>query len=121
MNQILYSRKKEKKAQRIAIALGALFMLAILVSVIFYIININNEKILSGVYVNDVYAGGLTTEEATLKLNEEISKLRAKEITLKLDKTEFKYTYNDLGLSYEKTLVNRAYEYGRSGNIIADN
>ena len=121
MNQILYSRKKEKKAQRIAIALGALFMLAILVSVIFYIININNEKILSGVYVNDVYVGELTPEEATLKLNEEISKLRAKEITLKLDKTEFKYTYNDLGLSYEKTLVNRAYEYGRSGNIIADN
>ena len=52
MNQILYSRKKQKTAQRIAITLGVLFMLAIVVSVIFYIININNDKILKGVYIN---------------------------------------------------------------------
>ena len=121
MNQILYSRKKEKKAQRIAITLGVLFMLAILVSVIFYIININNEKILSGVYVNNVYVGKLTTEEATLKLNGEISKLREKEITLKINENDFKCTFNDLGVSFGKALISRAYEYGRSGNIIADN
>lgn len=121
MNQILYSRKKEKKAKRIAIALGILFMLAILVSVIFYIININNEKILNGVYVNDIYVGELTKEEANLKIVGELSKLREKEVILKLNGEEFKYTFNDLGLSYEKTLLSRAYEYGRSGNIIADN
>ena len=121
MNQILYSRKKEKKAQRLAIALGALFMLAILVSVIFYIININNEKILSGVFINNLNVGGLTKEEATSKFNEEMDLLRDKEVVLKIGEQEFKYTYKDLGLSYTSNLITRAYEYGRSGNIIADN
>lgn len=121
MNQILYSRKKEKKAQRIAIILGVLFLLAILVSVIFYIINIGNEKILKGVYINHMYVGNLTKEEATTKLNEEIASLKEKEVVLKLGEQEFKYTYGELGLSAVNTLVANAYEYGRSGNIISDN
>ena len=121
MNQILYSRKKEKKAQRIAIILGALFMLAILVSVIFYIININNEKILSGVFINDLNVGGLTKEEATAKFNEEMDLLGEKEVVLKIGEQEFKYAYKDLGISHTNNLITRAYEYGRTGNIIADN
>lgn len=121
MNQILYSRKKEKKAKRIAIILGVLFLLAILVSVIFYIINIGNEKILKGVYINTIYVGELTKEDAVLKMNDEIASLREKEIILKIGEQEFKYTYSDLGLSYVNTLVSNAYEYGRSGNIISDN
>ena len=121
MNQILYSRKKEKKAQRIAIALGVLFVLVILVSVIFYIINSNNNKTLKGVYVNGIYVGELSQDEVQLKLKEELYKTREKEITLKLDDEEFTCNYGELGLMHEKTLATRAYEYGRSGNIIADN
>lgn len=121
MNQILYSRKKEKRAQRIAITLGALFMLVILVSVIFYIINIGNEKILSGVYLNNIYVGGYTKDEVMNALNEKISEIAEKEIVLKLNGQEFKYSYADLGISYTEAMVDRAYEYGRSGNFLADN
>ena len=121
MNQILYSRKKEKKAKRIAIILGVLFLLAILVSVIFYIINIGNEKILKGVYINEIYVGGLTESEATSKIVSEMSELRKKELILKMEDEEFKYTYDDFGLSYANTLATTAYNYGRSGNIVSDN
>lgn len=121
MNQILYSRKKEKKAKRIAAFLGVLILLAILVSVIFYIINIGNEKILKGVYINGVYVGNLLKEEATAKINEELEALREKEIVFKMDGEEFKYTCNDLGVSYVSTAITNAYDYGRTGNIISDN
>lgn len=121
MNQILYSRKKEKKAQKIAIILGVLFLLAILVSVMFYIINIGNEKILKGVYINDVYVGGLTKAEATSKLNDELELIREKEINFKINGKEFKYTYNDFGISSVNTIVSNAYDYGRTGNVISDN
>lgn len=121
MNQILYSRKREKKAQKIAIGLGVLFLLAILVSVIFYIINIDNEKILKGVYINDVYVGGLTQGETVVKLSSELELLREKELTFKIGEQEFKYPCSDLGISSVSTIATSAYEYGRTGNIIADN
>lgn len=121
MNQILYSRKKEKRAKRIAGFLGVLILLAILVSVIFYIINIGNEKILKGVYINDVYVGGLLKEDAIAKINEDLEALREKELIFKMDGEEFKYTCNDLGVSYVNTIVTNAYDYGRTGNIISDN
>lgn len=121
MNQILYSRKKEKKAQKIAIVLGVLFLLAILVSVIFYIINIGSEKILKGVYINDVYVGGLTKADAIIKLNDELELAKEKEITFKINGKEFKYTYADLGIAMVNTTVSNSYDYGRTGNIISDN
>lgn len=121
MNQILYSRKKQKNAQRIAITLGVLFMLVILVSVIFYIINMNNEKILKGVYVNNVYIGEITPNEAITKLSKETTALKEKEIVLKVENEEYLYNYDELGMTYDDEIITRAYEYGRSGNIIADN
>lgn len=121
MNQILYSRKREKKAQKIAIVLGVLFLLAILVSVIFYIINIGNEKILKGVYINDIYVGGFTQGDAITKLNNELELLSEKELTFKIGEQEFKYSCSDLGISSVNGIAFNAYDYGRTGNVIADN
>ena len=91
-------------------------------SVIFALININNDKIYSGISIKGVDLSGLTKEEAIESLNELEKQKLSDDIILKLG--EFETSINpeqiELNVNIEKA-VNEAYNIGRGGNIIINN
>ncbi|MBQ9266810.1 MAG: VanW family protein [Clostridia bacterium] len=121
MNQILYSRKNEQRAKGLALVFCILLALLIIVSVSFGIANKTSNKILKGVSVNGLDVGGLTKEEATDKLNEQLNSIKNGQIELSLGDYAKTITGEDLGVSYPNGLIDNAYQYGRTGNLIADN
>lgn len=121
MNQILYSRKNEQRAKILALVFCALLAILIIVSVSFGIANKTNNKILKGVYIGEVYVGGMTSEEAEAKLDAELAKINDKTVELFANDYSKTISGKDVGASYNNTLVENAYNYGRTGNLIADN
>ena len=121
MNQILYSRKNEQRAKILALVFCALLAILIIVSVSFGIANKINNKILKGVYIGEVYVGGMTSEEAEAKLDAELAKINDKTVELFANDYSKTISGKDVGASYNNTLVENAYNYGRTGNLIADN
>ncbi len=91
-------------------------------SIIFALVNINNNKMYSGISIKGVDISGLTKDEAINTLNEFLSKKLSDDIILKKD--DFEISINpeqiDLKINIEKA-VNEAYNIGRSGNIVKNN
>ncbi len=120
MNQILYVQKAVNENKIILM----LFLLLILfVSFFFAVININNENIISRVSVNNIDLSDLSKEEAMLKLQEKFNFINSTE-TIDIYVNDIKHTtqINNLGITpnYE-TMVNNAYEIGRTNNILVNN
>lgn len=121
MNQILYSKKSEQRIRTLAIIFCLLLILLIIVSISFGIANQNNDRILKGVSINNLSVEELTIEEAQTQLNAELERLAKNEITLYLGEYSKKITGEDLGINYPDGLVQVAYNYGRTGNLISNN
>lgn len=116
MNQILYSKSKQK----IKIVLIILLILLLCVACFFGIgiWKANNGKILSGVYINAISVGGMTTEEAKEKLDEHQKNLDSMIYLLTYGNREIEVKGKDIDLRYVEGLVDTAYAYGKSGNVI---
>lgn len=113
--------KKNKKYLSF-IFTAILLVILMIFSVIFALININNDKIYSGISIKGVDLSGLTKEEAIESLNELEKQKLSDDIILKLG--EFETSINpeqiELNINIEKA-VNEAYNIGRGGNIIINN
>lgn len=113
--------KKNKKYLSF-IFTAILLVILMIFSVIFALININNDKIYSGISIKGVDLSGLTKEEAIESLNELEKQKLSDDIILKLG--EFETSINpeqiELNVNIEKA-VNEAYNIGRGGNIIINN
>lgn len=110
--------KKKKTAVIILIGIIVLFIL----STIFAILNMNNTKIINGVFIQGVEISKMTQEEAKTKLTDIMKENKAKEINIKHQ--EFSKTINEEQLEIEADIekaVTNAYKKGRSNNIIVDN
>lgn len=102
--------------------IGFLILFLLIVSVIFSLINLGNNKIYKNIFIEDVDVSKKERQEA----EEEIKKLyRQKQlngITLKHDDFEITLSYEQIGVNPElEKSVEEAYSIGRVGNIFSNN
>lgn len=114
--------KKYKKKKIIIISSIIIAILAISFSVIFAVININNDKIISGVSINGIEVSGLTKEEAKGKLETIYKEKKEKEITLKYQDFETQINPELIEANFNiDAAVENAFNQGRDGNIFSNN
>lgn len=94
----------------------------IIFSVIFALININNDKILSGISIMGIDVSKLSTDEATEKLEEITQNKEIEDITLKYNDYETSINGKQFSIKYDiEKAVREAYNIGKDGNIITNN
>ena len=114
--------KKKKKSVIPIIVTTVLICFLIIVSVIFALINVNNDKILSGITIMGIDVSELSQEEATKKLEETISEKEASDITLKYNDYETNINAKQFNTKFDvEKAVNEAYNIGKDSNIIVNN
>ena len=90
------NNKKNGKKWGIIIATIVLLLLIIMFSTIFALINVNNNKILKGIFIEDIEVSDLTKEETQKMFEELISKKMENEIVFKYKELETPITYEAL-------------------------
>lgn len=119
--KIIKEKKNYNKKLIIPLVIVGIIIL-LLFSTIFAIANLNNNKIIYGIYIKGIDVSGLTKEEALEKLSNVVKK--------KLT-TPFELIHNDsvttiipeqLGASFDiESSINTAYNIGREDNIFKNN
>lgn len=126
------SPEKEKKCKkRISrkikiIIISILLILSIMIfSVIFSLLNINNDRILKGITILGIEVGDLSIEEAEAKINsviEESLNNKNHNLILKNGQNEVSVTASTFNATFDvNTSVIEAFNIGRKGNIITNN
>ena len=114
-----YHRRQRRKILLICVA--ALLAVALLAGGIFtwYLFDSTKDdgRIFSNVWVQDVNLGGMTPEEATLALEQQLQPLLQQTLILQLPDTTLEFTPESTKVSLDiSALVDAAYSYGRSGS-----
>ena len=79
----------------------------------------DNGTIYSGVFLDDVYVGGLTKTEAMKEYEAYINGIDKLKLTFTTGVGSFSTTFKDIGLQVSaEDAVDQAYDYGRKGNIL---
>ena len=115
-------KKRKRKIVVISIIFAILIILGLIISTIFALLNINNEKIINGVSISEIDLSGLSKEEAKTKIENLYNEKKQKEINFKY--AEYETTLNPSVLEVEYNIqkaVDDAYLIGRSNNIIVNN
>ncbi len=123
-SKIQYENKQKKKKKIVKwIIISIIILIAMLVlSTIFALININSEKIISGVTVDSVKLQGLTREEAKNILNKKIEEKLNEEVHVKIDNEEQTFMLSQIELEYDvDNIVEIAYKIGKKSNIFVNN
>lgn len=115
--------KIKKKRNYIPLIIITVLICSILFfSVIFALINIGNDKILSGVSIMGIDVSKLSQQEATDKLNEIIQSKCEDDITLKYKDYETTVNGKQINAKFDvEKAVNEAYNIGKGGNILVNN
>lgn len=114
--------KKKKSKIKIAIIIGIILLFLLIFSVFFSLINLGNDKIISGVSINGIEMSGLSKEEAKGKLETIISEKKSKEISLKYKEYETAVSPELIEVNYDlEKIVDKAFNIGRNSNIFANN
>ncbi len=115
--------KKTKRNIKIPIiVISALIIILLILSVIFALVNINNEKILANISVMGIDVSDMTQDEAKKAVNEVIDIKLSEEMTLKKDDYETNLNATQLNAVFDvDTAISQAYNIGREGNIITNN
>ena len=104
------------------IIFSALIIILLILSVIFALVNINNDKILSNISIMGIDVSNMTQEEAKEAVNEVVNLKLEEEMTLKKDEYETNLNAIQLDASFDvEKAVNEAYGIGRNGNIVVNN
>lgn len=123
LNEELEDIAKEKnKIKRITITSIVAFVLLMIFSTIFSLLNLSNPRIIKNVYINNIPVENLFVSEAESKLNKIYQDEYDKDITLKLNDFEYKVRPKQIEFKpeIEKT-VKDAYNFGRNKNIFKNN
>ncbi len=112
----------KKKKRVISITIGSILVIAIFFSTIFALVNINNEKIITGVSISGIDVSGLSKEEAKEKMKNIYQEKKEKEIPLKYEnyETTLNPTLMEVNYDIEKA-VEEASLIGRGNNIFINN
>ncbi len=113
----------KKRRWIIPLVITAILLVGVMLfSTIFALMNINHEKIISGVSISGIDVSGLTKEEAKAKITEIYQPKIDKEITLQYEEYETTLNPTLMEVNYEiEKAVEEAFFTGRSGNIFANN
>ncbi|MBQ3514724.1 MAG: VanW family protein [Lachnospiraceae bacterium] len=77
------------------------------------------DKILSGIYIEDVYVGGDTKEEAIEKLDSMLAQKGSEQVTLNINQQSYEFSLSELGVNFSyEDIVDKAFRYGKTGNLI---
>lgn len=119
------NRMNEKKSKKKYVVIGitiVALVIAIFLSTIFALVNINNEKIMSGVSISGIELSGLSKEEAKAKIEALYNAKKEKEINLKYKEYETSLNPTLMEVNYEiEKAVEEAYAIGRRDNIFLSN
>jgi len=117
------SKTKEKSKLKIALIITVIIlMLAAIFSTIFATINLGNEKMIKGVQIAQVNISDMTEDEAKAKMEEIYLQKAKNEIYFTYGEFESTSTYETLEVEYQiEKAIEKAYEVGRSGNLLKDN
>ena len=117
-------KQKSKKVVPIVVSLFAVLFIMVF-SVIFALLNMNNEKILKRISILGIDISNLTVEEAKTKVNNAIEERFEDEnnnLILKIGESETSVTANTFNAKFDvENAVIKAYNTGRNGNIITNN
>ena len=114
--------KKAKKSIVPVVIITILICLALFFSIIFALININNENILSGISIMNVDVSKLSKEDALKKINEIVASKETEDITLKCGDYETVINGKQFSIKFDtEKAINEAYNVGKDGNIIVNN
>ena len=119
-----YERKeaKKKKKIKIAIIIGLIMLMFLVFSIIFALFNMGNDKIITGVSINEIDMSGLSREEVKGKLETIIADKKTKEISLKYKEYETAISTELIEVNYNlDSIVEEAYNIGRDSNIFVNN
>ena len=119
----MIEKKKPKINKKKLIFVGIILALILaFFSVIFAIINIFNDKVIKGVYIDNIYVSGYKEKEIVDKFNKLIDDSKEKQLILKYGDLESKFTPESLNVEYNvENTANEAYQYGRNDNIFVNN
>ena len=115
--------KENKKKSLIPIVIVSILIAILLIfSVIFSLININNENILNNVSIMGIDVSNMSIEEAKEAISEVINSKLEEDLTLKIDDYETSMNANQISANFDiETAVSEAFNIGRDGNIITNN
>ena len=116
------SKSKSIKTNIILIVIGVLVVLTALLSTIFAILNIGNDKIMKGISIGNIDVSNLTKEDANKALSEIYLSNQENKIFLTYEDFETTITYQTLEVNYQiENAIETAYNIGRDGNVFKDN
>lgn len=104
----LIIKKKIKRTKCLIFVFTLLLVTLISFKIIYYISSVNyrlKEVILPNTYIESVDIGGLNRKQLESTNQEQINYLMQKELTFLLGKTKRTFTYQEMGIKYEPTLV----------------
>lgn len=111
-----------KFKKKIGIFILILFMLFVF-SVIFAIININNENILDGIFIGGIDVSNMSKDDAYSKISKSIENREHENIKISiLENDEININFNDFNINYDiNSSINDAFNIGRHENIFKNN
>ena len=116
------TKHKNPKCIVIIICLIVLIIILAIFSTIFSLINLGNDKIISGVSVLGIDLSDLTIDEAKNKLSDALNSRLDTNIVFSHNGILYNVLPNQLECTYNiDKAVNEAYSYGRNGNVFQNN
>lgn len=115
--------KKLNRKSTISIVLMSIIVIFLLIiSVIFSLININNENILNNVSIMGIDVSNMSQEKAKEAVSEVVNAKLTEEMILKKDDYETSLNANQISAQFDvEAAVSEAFNIGRDGNIITNN
>ena len=114
--------KNTKKNVLIASAVILIILVLLALSVVFAIMNINNNNIVKGVKIEGIDVSGLSREDAKSKIESIYQDKKGKEITLKYNDYEITLSPQLLEVNYDIDKgIEEAVSIGKSDNIFINN
>ena len=118
-----YNFKNKNKSSKTFIIISIIFIICLLFSTIFALLNMNKTTISKGITIKGIDVSDLTIEEATNKVTEALNKelmlgmdlVYGEEYKVEFEPSQIEYTYDVFNS------VKEAYNIGRNGNIIENN
>ncbi len=117
-------KKESRKSKIIIVSIVAVIVLLIIMFLcsIFAILNMNNNRIIKGITINQTNVENLTIEEAIEKIKEEENNKLEKDINIKYNDFEYSIKLSQIEVTYKiEEAVKEAFNTGRNNNIFADN
>lgn len=118
MTENEYKRRK----LLVPLTITSVVIIAVIFSTIFALMNIDKEKIISGVSISGIDVSGLTQEEAKEKINNIYQEKKEKEIAIQYEDYETTLNPTLMEVNYEiDQAVEEAYLIGKDDNIFVSN